>query len=389
MNNSKKKLPLYGIKVIDLTRVLAGPYSTMVLSDLGARVIKVEPPQGDDSRNFGPFKDDISSYFTSLNREKESIVLNLKNKTDKKIFLKLLSISDILVENYRPGTMEKLGLGPKKLTKLFPKLIYASCSGFGRTGPWSKKPAYDLIVQALGGIMSLTGIKGLEPIRVGSSIGDIIAGLFTTIGIQSAIIKRNISKSGSIIDISMLDCQVAILENAVSRYYSEGIIPEKQGSRHPSICPFECYKCKDDYIVIAAGNNSLFYKLCKALNANYISKLKIFSNNDERLKNADKLKIEIEKILKKNTSKFWMKKIESYGVPVSKVNNIKETLELEQINKRNMIVTVKAKKNTCFKISGNPIKINGLKEKKYRGKAPLLNEDKEKLLKEFKINQEK
>ena len=385
MNKTKSSSPLKGIIVLDLTRVLAGPYSTMVLKDLGARVIKIEPPDGDDSRKFGPFINNISSYFTSLNREKESIVLNLKNKSDKNIFLKLLKKSDILVENYRPGTMEKLGLGPKKLTKLYPKLIYASCSGFGRTGPWAKKPPYDLIVQALGGIMSLTGIKGTEPVRVGSSIGDIIAGLFTTIGIQSALIRRNIENIGSIVDISMLDCQVAILENAISRYFSEKKVPDKLGSRHPSICPFECYKCKNDFIVIAAGNDNLFFKLCEALDATELAKKKIFENNEKRLKNADKLKIEIEKILINKTSNFWIKRIDKFGVPVSKVNNIKETVELEQVKKRNMIIAVKAEKNTEFKISGNPIKINGVKEKRYKKTAPLLNQDKIKILNDFNI----
>ncbi len=386
MNRKNSRLPLSGIIILDLSRVLAGPYSTMVLSDLGARVIKIEPPKGDDSRSFGPFVNNISSYFTSLNREKESIVLNLKQELDKKIFLKLLKKSDVLVENYRPGTMEKLGLGSKKLTKLYPKLIYASCSGFGRTGPWAKKPAYDLIVQALGGMMSLTGIEGTSPIRVGSSIGDIIAGLFTTIGIQSAIIRRKNTKLGSVIDISMLDCQVAILENAVSRFFSEKKVPKKLGSRHPSICPFECYRCKDDYIVIAAGNNKLFKKLCIALNSIELSDEKKYRNNDERLKNANSLKKEIEKILKKNTASFWIKKIDKIGVPVSKVNNIKETVELEQIINRKMIISVKGRKNTNFKISGNPIKMNGLKDKKVRGAAPELNQDKKKLLQEFKIN---
>lgn len=389
MNNTKSSPPLKGIIVLDLTRVLAGPYSTMVLRDLGARVIKVEPPDGDDSRKFGPFINNISSYFTSLNREKESIVLNLKNKSDKNIFLKLLKKSDVLVENYRPGTMEKLGLGPKKLTKIYPKLIYASCSGFGRTGPWAKKPAYDLIVQALGGIMSLTGINGTEPVRVGSSIGDIIAGLFTTIGIQSALIRRNVENIGSIVDISMLDCQVAILENAISRYFSEKKVPGKLGSRHPSICPFECYKCKNDFIVIAAGNNNLFFKLCEALDATELSKKKIFENNEKRLKNADKLKVEIEKILINKTSNFWIKRIDSFGVPVSKVNSIKETVDLEQVKKRNMIIAIKAEKKTEFKISGNPIKINGVKEKRYKKKAPLLNQDKIKILNEFNISVEK
>ncbi len=262
--------PLDKLLVIDLTRVLAGPYATMVLSDLGARVIKVESPEGDDSRKFGPFIKGSSTYFSSLNRNKESIVLNLKIKEEKEIFLKLLGNADVLVENYRPGVLSKLGLSPNSLMKKFPKLIIASCSGFGQNGPWKKKPAYDVIVQALGGIMSLTGYENTAPVRVGSSIGDITAGLFTVIGIQAALYHRNYTNKGKHIDISMLDCQIAILENAVSRFYSEKKIPKKLGSRHPSISPFEAYKCKDNYIVVAAGNDNLFKKLCICLNANYL-----------------------------------------------------------------------------------------------------------------------
>ena len=219
--NSNLIAPLDGLIVIDLTRVLAGPYSTMQLADLGARVIKVESINGDDSRQFGPFYKNISTYFTSLNRGKESIQLNLKEKKDLAILLQLIKKADVLVENFRPTTMEKLGLKKSKLFKINQRLIYASCSGFGQTGELSKKPAYDLIVQALGGIMSLTGYENQEPVRVGTSIGDITAGLFTTIGIQSALIKRSITNKGCYIDISMLDCQVAILENAVSRYFCE------------------------------------------------------------------------------------------------------------------------------------------------------------------------
>ncbi len=379
-----KKGPLDGLIIIDLSRVLAGPYCTMVLSDLGARVIKVEPPNGDDSRNFGPFKNGVSTYFLSLNRGKESIELNLKKKKDKDIFLKLIKESDVLVENYRPGTMERLKLGYKMLQKINPKLIYASCSGFGYTGPWNNKPAYDVIVQALGGIMSLTGTEGAEPIRVGSSIGDIIAGLFTSIGIQSALINRYKTKKGSFIDISMLDCQIAILENAVSRYFAEKKVPLKLGSRHPSICPFEAFRCKDDFIVIAAGNDNLFKKLCECIGSN-LHKNKVFLTNSLRLDSADLLKKYLEEILINHNAVTWIKKIEKAGVPVGKVNNIKEALELQQIKERNMIVNVKDKKNNLFKVAGNPIKINNFKDPSSRAQSPELDEDRKKILKEFKI----
>ena len=380
-----KKGPLNGLIILDLSRILAGPYCTMVLSDLGARVIKIESPNGDDSRTFGPFKFSISTYFLSLNRGKESIQLNLKHKKDILIFKQILKKVDVLVENFRPGTMDKLGIGYKSLSKINPKLIYAACSGFGQTGPWAKKPAYDVIVQALGGIMSLTGNEGENPVRVGSSIGDITAGLFTVIGIQSALISRMYTNKGAFIDISMLDCQLAILENAITRYTCNNVIPKKLGSRHPSISPFEAYKCKDDYIVIAAGNNLLFKKLCSAIKLKELEKNSLFLSNDLRMKNADKLKILIEKNLSKNNTKHWIKRIEKFGVPVGKVNNIKEVIDLEQIKSRNMLVNVKLENKKKLRIAGNPIKISGFSDSVVRKNAPSINENKSAILKEFKI----
>ena len=384
---NKNTPPLSGIVDIDLTRVLAGPYATMQLADLGARVIKVESYSGDDSRKFGPFYKNISTYFTSLNRGKESIKLNLKQKKDLGILMQLIKKADILVENFRPGTMKKLGLEKNKLFKINPKLIYASCSGFGQTGKLSSKPAYDLIVQALGGIMSLTGYENQDPVRVGTSIGDITAGLFTTIGIQAALIRRNLTKQGSYIDISMLDCQTAILENAVSRYYSEKKVPKKIGSRHPSIAPFECFKCKDDYIAIAAGNDGLFEKLCYATNSQNLLKLNSFKTNDLRLKNANKLKAMFEKVLIKKKSSFWLSQLDLYGVPVGKLNNIKEALDLQKTLNRNMIVDVVLKNNVKIKVAGNPIKISNFKDKKYRTAAPSLDQDRKKILRDFKIKE--
>ena len=254
--------PLKDILVLDLTRVLVGPYCTMILSDLGARVIKVEAPEiGDDSRKFGPFIDDQSAYFMSLNRGKESIALNLKNSEDKKIFEQILKKADVLVENFKPGTLEKWGFGWKDLCKKYPKLIYASASGFGQTGPLRELPAYDMVVQGMGGLMSVTGQPNSEPTRVGTSIGDITAGLFTAIGVNAALYDRKKTGKGTYIDVSMLDCQIAILENAIARYLAKNEIPKPMGSRHPSIAPFEAFKTKDSHIIIAAGNDKLFEKL--------------------------------------------------------------------------------------------------------------------------------
>ena len=275
--------PLKNLLVVDLTRVLVGPYCTMILSDLGARVIKIEAPEiGDDSRKFGPFIEEYSAYFMSLNRGKESIALNLKKEEDKKIFDKILSKADILVENFKPGTLEKWGYGWGDVSKKYPKLIYASASGFGQTGPLKKLPAYDMVVQGMGGLMSVTGQPNSEPTRVGTSIGDITAGLFTAIGINAALYDRQKTGKGMYIDVSMLDCQIAILENAIARYLAKNEIPKPMGSRHPSIAPFEAFKTKDSYIIIAAGNDRLFEKLCELLGISEINKDPKFSDNSSR-----------------------------------------------------------------------------------------------------------
>jgi Predicted acyl-CoA transferases/carnitine dehydratase len=303
--------PLKNLLVVDLTRVLVGPYCTMILSDLGARVIKVEAPEiGDDSRKFGPFVKDYSAYFMSLNRGKESIALNLKNDEDKKIFNKILEKADILVENFKPGTLEKWGYGWKDVCKKFPKLIYASASGFGQTGPLKELPAYDMVVQGMGGLMSVTGQPNSEPTRVGTSIGDITAGLFTAIGINAALYEREKKGKGMYIDVSMLDCQIAILENAIARYLSKNEIPTPLGSRHPSIAPFEAFKTKDSYIIIAAGNDKLFEKLCGILEIKELVNNEKFKTNSARSINMDELKNVIENKLKQNNTSDWIKKME-------------------------------------------------------------------------------
>jgi len=376
--------PLKNLLVIDLTRVLVGPYCTMILSDLGARVIKIEAPEvGDDSRKFGPFIDDYSAYFMSLNRGKESIALNLKNSADKKIFDKILSKADILVENFKPGTLERWGFGWKEVNKKYPKLIYASASGFGQTGPLRELPAYDMVVQGMGGLMSVTGQPNSEPTRVGTSIGDITAALFTAIGINAALYDRQKTGKGMFVDVSMLDCQIAILENAIARYLSKNEIPKPMGSRHPSIAPFEAFKTKDSYIIIAAGNDKLFEKLCNLLKLNDIYKNAKFITNSNRSQNIDELKKIIEdKLLEKNTNQ-WVQEMEKEKIPCGPIFNIKEAVENPQIESRNMIVKAYHKVIGDFKLAGNPIKLSTYKDEKTRGDIPDLDEHREKIIKEF------
>jgi len=376
--------PLKNLLVVDLTRVLVGPYCTMILSDLGARVIKVEAPEiGDDSRKFGPFIKDYSAYFMSLNRGKESIALNLKNNDDKKIFDKILSKADILVENFKPGTLEKWGFGWNEVSKKYPKLIYASASGFGQTGPLKELPAYDMVVQGMGGLMSVTGHPNSEPTRVGTSIGDITAGLFTAIGINAALYDRQKTGKGTFIDVSMLDCQIAILENAIARYLSKNEIPEPMGSRHPSIAPFEAFKTKDSFLIIAAGNDKLFKSLCEVLEIPNIATDEMYKTNSLRSQNIDKLKLIIEDKLQHKNTDEWIKVMENLKIPCGPIFNIKQAVENPQIKERNMIVKSFHKKIGEFKSAGNPIKMSTYKDEKTRGDIPDLDEHRDKILKEF------
>ena len=376
--------PLQGLLVLDLTRVLVGPYCTMVLSDLGARVIKVEAPEvGDDSRSFGPFIEDQSAYFMSLNRGKESIALNLKNSEDKKIFEKILAKADILVENFKPGTLEKWGYGWNDVKDKYPKLIYASASGFGQTGPMNTLPAYDMVVQGMGGLMSVTGQPNSEPTRVGTSIGDITAGLFTAIGINAALYDRQKTGKGMQIDVSMLDCQIAILENAIARYLSKGEIPKPMGSRHPSIAPFEAFKTKNSYIIIAAGNDKLFDGMCQTLGISECVQDQRFKDNNTRNKHINDLKIIIEDKLQHKTTEEWVKLFTDKSIPCGPINNIKEAVENPQIQFRNMIVSAEHDKIGTFKMAGNPIKMSTYKDEKTRGDIPNLDQHRAQLLKEF------
>ena len=374
---------LSGIRVLDLSRVLAGPYCTMVLGDLGAEIVKVEQPGiGDDSRAFGPFIEKESAYFMSLNRGKKSITLNLKDEKDREIFIELVKKSDVLVENYRPGTMEKLGFGYEELKKINPQLIYSAISGFGHSGPYSKRPAYDMIVQAMGGLMSITGQPNQAPVRVGTSIGDITAGIFGAIGILAAVNARYETGKGQKVDVSMFDCQLAILENATARYLLTGDVPQPMGSRHPSIAPFEAYPTKDYYIIISAGNDALWEKLCGVLGTpEYVTDPR-FATNAARVENVEALyKIIHENIVTKTTAE-WMETLDKAGLPVGPINTIDKVVSDPQIIARDMIVEVEHPVAGKMKIAGNPIKLSDTPgEVKYP--APTLGQHTDEILKDL------
>ena len=369
------KGPLSGVTVIDMTRVLAGPYCTLVLADLGARVIKVETPGGgDDSRTFGPFIEGKSAYFMSINRGKESIVLDLKDEGDRAIYEDLLAGADVVVENFRAGTMERLGYGWEALHPRFPRLIYAACSGFGHTGPYAGRPAYDVVVQAMGGIMSLTGQPGGPPARVGSSIGDIVAGLFTAIGVNGALYRRTITGEGMKVDVSMLDSQVAILENALARYFASGEVPGPLGTRHPSITPFQAYATADGHVVISAGNNALFAKLCAALERPALAEDARFADNAGRNANIDALEREFEAILEAHPTAHWLALLEGAGVPCAPINRVDDVLADPQVAARNMVIRAQDPTAGEVRMAGNPIKLSAYLDPEVRPPAPELDE---------------
>jgi len=376
--------PLNGVTVLDLTRVLAGPYCTMVLADLGARVIKVEQPgTGDDSRAYGPFHNGASAYFASLNRGKQSIALDLKQADDRLIFEELLCVADVLVENYRPGTMEKLGLGWDALHARYPRLIYAAASGFGHTGPYSKRAAYDMVVQAMGGIVSVTGHAGEPPVRVGTSIGDITAGLFTAIGINAALFHRTLAGEGIKIDVAMLDGQVAILENAIARYAATGEVAGPIGSRHPSITPFAGFEAQDGWIVVAAGNDALFAKMAAALERPDLAADKRFATNALRTQHWEALFAEINAALKSRPAEVWLSILDEAGVPCGPINTIDKVLADEQVRARNMVVTADDPETGKLMMAGNPIKLSAFADPATRKAAPKLDADRAVILAEI------
>lgn len=371
---------LENVTVLDLTRVLAGPYTGMVLADFGANVIKIESPgTGDDSRAFGPFVKNESTYFMSLNRGKKSITLNLKKPEAQEVFKELVKQADVVLENYRTGTMEKFGLGYEELKKINPKIIYSACTGFGHTGPYAFDPAYDVIVQGMGGIMSITGQADGEPTRVGASVGDITAGLFSAIGVMTALFVRETTGLGQKVDVGMLDCQVAILENAIARYVNSGVVPKPIGNRHPSITPFESFKAKDGYVIIAIGNDTLWQKFCTLVGHDDWAADERFTTNPKRTEHQPLLKEMITPVFTTKTVDEWIQLLKEAGIPVGPINTVDRVLQDPQILAREMLVETDHPVAGKIKMAGVPIKLSETPGK-VEAPAPTLGQHTEEIL---------
>ena len=375
--------PLQNIVVVDLTRILAGPFCTMILADFGAEVIKVEPPgHGDESRLLGPHVNNESAYFMSVNRGKRSVTLNLKSEEGRELLKKLIAKADVLVENYRPGTMDKWGLGYEDTKRLNPALIYASVSGFGHSGPSMKLPAYDITIQGMSGLMSITGQQDGPPTRVGTSIGDIVPGLFATIGIMTALYHRSLTGEGQRLDIAMLDSLVAILENAIARYQVNQEVPRPIGNRHPAITPFDSFSTQDGYIIVAAGNPKLFEKLCNLLGLPELLSDERFSQYAPRHQHEKELKPILDRVFSRYTQTEALDMLAKAGIPCAPVNSIDQVLANPQVKARDMIVEVEHPIAGILKLAGIPIKMSltpGAIEKP----APTLGQHTEEVLGSF------
>ena len=377
--------PLDGIRVLDLTHVLAGPFAAMVLADLGAQVIKIEQPDvGDRSRATGPFVDGESSYFMSINRGKLGMALDLSKDKGKRILLQLGEKSDVVLENFVPGTMKRLGLDYSVLKESNPRIIYAAISGFGQDGPYSGKAALDVIVQGMGGVLSITGEPGGPPIRPGVSQGDITAGLFAVIGILTALQERERSGLGQMVDISMLDCQVAILENAFARYFATGEIPKPLGTRHPVTAPFQVFRTRDSYITVAMadGRKEKWPLFCAAIDRVDLIDDPRFDDGWVRSQNYDELEPILSEAMTKKTSEEWLAELDALGIPCGPVNTIDKVSQDPQVQHRGMMAEIPHPRLGRVKGVGTPVKLSRTATGP-KSHAPALGEHTEQVLRDI------
>lgn len=375
-------MALENLTVLDLTRVLAGPFCTMMLADMGANVIKIEVPTGgDDTRTYPPFREKNrngqreSLYYANLNRNKKGITLNLKSAEGKEIFKQLVAKADIVVENYRPGVMDKLGLGYDVLREINPRIIYAAVSGFGCYGPYHQRPGYDILAQAMGGMMSITGPRGGEPTRAGSALGDMLGGLHVTIGILAAVNARTITGKGQRVDVSLMDSMIAATENTALKYLESGEIPPRMGNRYAAVSPYDAFRVKDGTIIIAAGNQKLYEKLCnEVLHRPDMITDPRFVDMTGRLEHQDAIQEVIEDTLKDYTMEEATALVLSKGIPAGPILNIKQILEDPHVKEREMFVEMDHPTLGRITVNGCAIKLMDTKPS-VRTPAPQLGQD--------------
>ena len=372
--------PLKGIRVLDLTRVLAGPYCAMLLGDMGAEIIKIEEPgNGDDTRGWPPFAGGESTYFMSVNRNKHSITLNLKAPEGRDILKRLAKKSDVVLENFRTGTMEKLGLGYATLSKLNPRLVYCAMSGFGESGPDAHRGGYDLIVQAESGVMDLTGFADGPPVKVGNSIADLVAGMSGAHGVTLALLARHRTKRGQKVEIAMLDVMASLLTYQAGMYLNAGRTPARRGNEHPSIVPYEVFKTADAYIVIGAANDSLWQRCCVALEQPDLAKEPRYATVASRVEHRATLVPRLNEILSTRPAEDWLKRLETAGVPAGRIRTVPEVCESEHLKARGMVVSLPHPKAKTVRMMGVPMRLHGTPGRAVTA-APVLGADTERVL---------
>jgi len=377
--------PLEDITVLDLTWVLSGPYASMILCDLGADVIKVErPPWGDVARTTTPYQGGVSGYFFSVNRGKRSVSIDLRKPEGRDLFIRMAAKVDVVMENFTPGTMDRLGIGYDVLSAANDRLIFASTSGFGQTGPYRERPALDIIVQGMGGILSITGEPGGPPVRPGASYGDIVAGLYTAVGILTAIHERDLSGRGQALDISMLDCQVSALENAVMRYSVTGKAPEPLGTRHPSATPFQAFEAEDGWLVVALGfgEENQWHLFCAILGLPDLIGDARFETSPRRTALHAELEPVLNAAFKQRPVAHWLEEMGAAGIPCGPVNSIPQVVSDPQIQHRGMIVPVTHAKAGTIRIANTPLRMSR-SETGIKGPPPDLGADTRDVLQEL------
>jgi crotonobetainyl-CoA:carnitine CoA-transferase CaiB-like acyl-CoA transferase len=352
--------PLDGTVAVDLTRVLSGPYCTMMLGDLGARVIKIEQPgKGDDTRAWGPpFMETESAYFLSINRNKESLTLNIKHPSGREVLLRLLERADVLVENFRPGTMARLGLAYDDLHTRWPRLIYCSISGFGQTGPRREQAGYDAVMQAEGGLMSITGEAGGPPYRLGVAISDIVTGMFAAQGITAALYARERSGRGQLVDMAMLDATAALLTYQAAICFATGVPPRRLGNRHPTIVPYETFAASDGDFVLAVGNDDQWLRFCEVADLDQLAADSRFATNRARVEHYKELKPQLDARLRTRPRQDWIAELTAAGVPCGSVRDVGEVLKDPQLAARAMIQQVEHAALGAVSVLGVPIKLS-------------------------------
>ena len=352
--------PLAGLTVLDLTRVLAGPYCTMFLADMGARVLKIEQPgRGDDTRAWGPpFVGGESTYFLSVNRNKESVTLDFKAPEGRNILDQLIARADVVVENFRPGTLRRLGLDYESLRLSNPKLIYCSISGFGQTGPRSAEPGYDAVVQAEGGLMSLTGDAGGPPFRLGVAIADLTAGLLATQGIALALYARERTGQGQAVDVALYDAVISLLSYQASAALNASTVPSRIGNRHPQIAPYDLFPAADGDFFLAVGNDQQFTRLCAVAGVPALAADPRFASNPARVANGDALRACLTDALKARGRSHWITALTTAGVPCGAVRDVREALHDPQVEARDMIAAVEHAAAGIVRLLGVPLKLS-------------------------------